>query len=177
MNPIRTYPTFLAIAAAATFLVSACGSDSSSGAASTPGSSSTAQTVSLRKVDGLGDVLVDSKGAALYSADQEGGGNVLCTGSCTSIWLPLTLPAGVSGPTASGALMAELGTVTRPDGAMQVTFKGKPVYRFADDKGPGNVSGNGFSDSFDGTAFTWHVVGPAGASGGSTSTGSGGYGS
>jgi predicted lipoprotein with Yx(FWY)xxD motif len=175
MNPIRTYPTLLATAAVATLLVSGCGSGNSSGAASTSGGSSTAQTVSLRKVDGVGDVLVDAKGEALYSADQEGGGKVLCTGSCTSIWLPLTLSAG-TGPTASGALMAGLGTVTRPDGATQVTFDGKPVYRFAEDSGPGKVSGNGVSDSFDGTAFTWHVARPRGASGGSTSTGSGGYG-
>jgi predicted lipoprotein with Yx(FWY)xxD motif len=176
MNPIRTYPAFLAAAAAAALLVSGCGSGNSSGAASTSGGSSTAQTVSLRKVDGVGDVLVDAKGAALYSADQEEGGKVLCTGSCTSIWLPLTLSAGAAGPTASGALRAGLGTITRPDGATQVTFDGKPVYRFAEDGRPANVSGNGISDSFDGTAFTWHVARPRGASGESTSTGSGGYG-
>lgn len=125
-------------------------------------------------VDAVGDVLVDSRAVALYSADQEAGGKILCTSSCTAIWLPLTLPAGTAGPTAADGLMHKVGVVERPDGGRQVTFAGKPVYRFAEDGKPGEVSGSGVSDRFDGKEFTWHVVAPAGASG--TRTGSGGYG-
>jgi predicted lipoprotein with Yx(FWY)xxD motif len=127
-------------------------------------------------IAGLGQVLVDSSGDALYSPDQEAGGKVLCTGSCASIWLPLTLPASAGKPTATDALASKLGVVKRPDGANQVTFAGKPLYRFVEDSGPGEVSGNGLADTFDGKKFTWHVAGQGGAS--SSSAGSrSGYGS
>ena len=51
-----------------------------------------------------------------------------------------------------------------------MTFDGRRLYRFADDPGPGEVTGDGFADTFDGTLFTWHVASPSGFSGGPTST-------
>jgi predicted lipoprotein with Yx(FWY)xxD motif len=177
LNSLRI-STLIVLAAAAALLLSACGGGSNSnGSAATSNGSGGAQTVAVKKVSSVGDVLVDSKGKALYFAAQEAGGKMLCTGSCTSIWLPLTLPAGDTSPTATADLGSRLGVVKRPGGAEQVTFKGAPLYRFADDAGPGTVSGDGLSDSFDGRDFTWHVAKPAVMSGGSSSTSpSGGYG-
>jgi predicted lipoprotein with Yx(FWY)xxD motif len=130
----------------------------------------------VSSVDGVGDVLVDAQGAALYAADQERSGMVVCTGSCTSIWKPLT----VSGrPTAGGGVTAQLGTVERPDGHRQVTLAGRLLYRFMEDPQAGTVTGNGFADSFDGQAFRWHVATPQGIStsddNSSSSSGSPGY--
>ena len=61
----------LALAVATALLVSACGGSGDSGAAApdTP-----AVTVAVSSVDGVGDVLVDAQGAALYAADQERSG-------------------------------------------------------------------------------------------------------
>jgi len=132
------------------------------------------ETVSVAMVAGVGDVLVDSKGDALYSPEQEAGGKVLCTGACTSIWVPLTVPNGDQ-PTGSSDVSAKLGVVERPDGAAQVTYDGKPLYTFVKDNEPRTVTGNGFTDAFGGTSFTWHVAASGPVSGGSTSTG-GGYG-
>jgi predicted lipoprotein with Yx(FWY)xxD motif len=133
------------------------------------------ETVSVADVSGVGNVLVDAQGDALYSPDQEAGGKVLCTDSCTSIWVPLTLASGDE-PTGPADVSSQLGVVKRPDGTDQVTFDGKPLYTFVEDSQPRTVTGNGFKDAFGGTSFTWHVVatGPV-SSGGSTSTG-GGYG-
>lgn len=165
----RTIPlTTLAVLAA--LALSACGSTSghsnSKSAAGSP-----ADTVSLASVSGVGKVLVNSKGFALYSPVQEKSGTIRCTGSCTSIWMPLTTKGT---PSASAGL--RLGTVMRPDGKTQVTFKGKPLYLFAEDSSPKSVSGNGVSDNFGGKSFTWHVASP-----GKTTTvgsgGGGGYGS
>jgi len=172
MTAIRTYSALVVLTAAAVLALSACGGSDTGGAAA--GAASAGQTVSTATVDGVGEVLVDSQGDALYSPDEETGGKVLCTGSCVSIWAPLTLPVGAS-PTAGADLRTKLGIVQRPDGAQQVTYDGKPLYRFVEDPGPGTVTGNDFSDSFDGKDFTWHVASPGSVSGGSTPAG-GGYG-
>lgn len=174
MHAIRTYPTVLVLAAAAVLTLSACGGGTT-GSASPSGGSGGAQTVAVATIGGVGAVLVDSQGNALYSADQEARGKILCTGSCTAIWRPLILPAGNRSATAEGALGAKLGAVIRPDGAEQVTFEGRALYRFAEDSGPGTVSGDGLSDSFGGKSFTWQVAAPGPITGTSTSSG-GGYG-
>src|SRR5207247_10884294 len=106
------------LAAAAAAGLSACGRSSSSSSSAASGSKLAAprDTVSLKSVSGVGAVLVDSKGLALYSPDQEKSGTVRCIGSCTAIWVPLTLSKGVSAPTASSSLMSKLGAVMRSAG-------------------------------------------------------------
>ena len=76
-------------------------------------------------------------------------------------------------------MQAKLGVTAAGD---QVTFGGKPLYTFVQDN-PGQVTGNGVMDSFDGTNFTWTAATVSGqaASGGaatttSSSSGGGGYG-
>ena len=164
MKRIRTYALLSALAAAAVLIISACGGSSDSGAGDSASGGSTADsTVSVGSVDGIGDVLVDPEGAALYAADQEVGGMVLCTDGCATIWEPLTV-SGNERPTAGDGLAGELGVVSRPDGARQVTFDGRLLYRFVEDPSPGTVTGNGFADTFDGQPFTWHVATPSGIS-------------
>jgi predicted lipoprotein with Yx(FWY)xxD motif len=110
--------------------------------------------VSVEELGDLGRVLVDSAGKALYAADEEAESSVVCTGACTSFWIPLTIQEG----TPSGnSLPRELGVVERADGTRQVTFDGKRLYTFVEDK-PGEASGDGLSDAFDGQQFTWHVI-------------------
>jgi predicted lipoprotein with Yx(FWY)xxD motif len=170
MKSITTTTTLAALAAAAVLLVSACGGSGGSdqGAAAPTGT----KTVSIEQVDGVGDVLVNRSGQALYAATQEANGEVVCTGSCTSIWEPLTLD-GAKAPTGEASVRAELGTIVRPDGGTQVTFDGRPLYRFVEDPNPGTVTGNGFADSFDGRAFEWHVATSDGISTTSTNSSSG----
>jgi predicted lipoprotein with Yx(FWY)xxD motif len=170
MKSIRTSVSLLALAAAIVLIVSACGGSSDSGT-SAPDTTGTASTVSVQTVDGVGDVLVDAQGAALYASEQEADGMVVCTDSCTAIWDPLT----VSGkPTAGDGVDGQLGVTMRPDGARQVTFDGRLLYRFLEDPGPGAVTGNGFADSFAGQAFTWHVATPTGVSASSANSSSSG---
>jgi predicted lipoprotein with Yx(FWY)xxD motif len=174
MNAKRTYSALLALAAAAILIVSACGGGSDSSAEeSAPGGMEAATTVSVRTVDGVGDVLVDAEGAALYAADEEADGIVLCTDSCAAIWDPLTVSGN---PTASDGLAADLGVVSRPEGGEQVTFKGRLLYRFVEDPAAGVVTGNGFTDDFDGQVFTWHVATPTGVSSSSENSNSSGDG-
>jgi predicted lipoprotein with Yx(FWY)xxD motif len=129
----------------------------------------------MQKVGSAGDVLVDARGDALYSADQEAGGKIRCTGTCTTIWLPLTVAHGATPTAGNGVSASKLGVVSRPDGKQQVTWNGRPLYRFAQDGGPGKVTGNGAMDSFGGTSFSWHVAAMSGSAT-TTTTPKSGYG-
>jgi predicted lipoprotein with Yx(FWY)xxD motif len=171
MRSKKTYTALAAIAAVVVLVIAACGGGGDNGAEeSASGGTDAATAVSVSNVDGVGDVLVDSGGAALYASDEEMDSDVLCTDACAAIWIPLTVPAADGGPSADGDLQGDLGVAERPDGPDQVTFDGRRLYTFADDPGPGEVTGEGFSDTFDGQRFTWHVATPAGVSGDSTST-------
>lgn len=163
----------LVIVAGAVLALSACGGSKSGSPAPAANAKS---TVSAQTVSGTGTVLVDAKGAALYSPAEEQDGKILCVGGCTAIWIPLTLRAGAT-PTAGSGVSGKLGVVKRPDGTRQVTWNGSPLYTFAHDGGPGDVMGNGATDNFSGMSFSWHVAtaGSAPAPAPSTTKGGSGY--
>jgi predicted lipoprotein with Yx(FWY)xxD motif len=113
--------------------------------------SGTARVVKQVKSKKLGHkILTNTRGRTLYSLSAEKNGTFICTDSaCLSLWKPLTVPAGVKpvGP-------VRLGTITRPDGRTQVTFRGLPLYRFTGDTKAGQTSGEGLRD-----VGVWHATG------------------
>jgi predicted lipoprotein with Yx(FWY)xxD motif len=149
----------------AAIVLTACGGAATNG---TSGSGSPiTTTLAVQQLSGVGSVLVDGSGNALYTPDQEANGTILCTGACNAFWKPLTISTGApSGPAGAG----QLGVITRPDGSTQVTDNGKPLYTFSQDS-PGNATGDGFADDFDGHHFMWHVVRSSGNTGGSAGSG------
>jgi predicted lipoprotein with Yx(FWY)xxD motif len=156
--------------------LAACGGSSSSADSASAAANTTAtgsDTVSTKSISGVGTVLVDSKGMALYTNNQDSGMHVACTGSCTAIWVPLMAPSSGQPASSDQAVQAKLGMV-KSKGGSQVTFGGKPLYTFVQDS-PGQVTGNGFTDNFGGTSFTWTVAstGQVSSSSNSTSTSSG----
>lgn len=112
----------------------------------------------------LAPTLVDADGAALYTTDQEEDGKIRCTGPCTGVWLPLAVSSGQ--PTGADEVGGKLATVERPDSGMQVTYDGKPLYRFSGDGSPGQVTGDGLADEFRGRRFSWHAATASGTSSG-----------
>lgn len=102
-----------------------------------------AQSASLNRT-----ILTTTKGRTLYSLSAETNGRFICTSSCLSVWHPLLVPAGVKpkGP-------VKLGTIERPEGKTQVTYKGRPLYSFGGDSKPGDVNGEGIED-----VGTWHAA-------------------
>jgi predicted lipoprotein with Yx(FWY)xxD motif len=158
-------------ALAAALAIAACGGSSTSSTSTT--SSPAHGTVAVRSVDGIGKVLVDSHGMALYSSNLDTSTKPACAGACTSFWKPLTLASGTPSA-AAGA--GKAGIVMRSDGARQVAIDGKPLYTFVQDS-PGHVTGNGFTDMFSGRHFSWTAVlagGTSAAAGSSGQSGSGG---
>ena len=140
--------------AAAVFLA-ACGSSSYSTAKSSnaqPVAHTTSSSGTTLKTgsSSLGTILVDSRGMTLYHLSAEQNGKFICTTSaCTGVWHPVTLS---DGSTPSGSV-SSLGTVKRPDGTTQATYKGEPLYTFAQDQQPGDTNGQGFKD-----VGTWSAV-------------------
>jgi predicted lipoprotein with Yx(FWY)xxD motif len=96
-------------------------------------------------------VLVDSGGLTLYHLSGEQPRKLICTSaSCLKVWHPLA-----AGPRrGSNGSGGPLGSVKRPDGTTQVTYRGMPLYTFDDDTGPGQANGQGIRDLGKWTAVT-----------------------
>jgi predicted lipoprotein with Yx(FWY)xxD motif len=161
-------PLLLSVASASLVLVAAgCGSSSgSSPPSSSAGAARSSATVATASVPSVGRVLVGPNGHTLYTLATDTAGTTTCTGACATAWPPLTLP---SGTTPTGA--PELGTLTRPDGSVQVTAQGHPLYFYAADSAEGQDLGQGLGG-------VWFVAKPAGSSSTTTTTTprvSGGY--
>jgi predicted lipoprotein with Yx(FWY)xxD motif len=157
LNAHRSLLAFAALALLALALAACGGDDDSDSGSPQAANTNGGQTISVESIGGAGEVLVDAQGRALYTNDQDSGKKVACTDECLGFWPPVEAPAS-GGPTASDSVVqAKLGMLRRPDGSRQVTFDGKPLYRFAED-GPGEVTGDGFTDSFGGTTFVWTVA-------------------
>lgn len=93
-----------------------------------------------------GDVLVAANGDTLYTYEKDTPGHPACTGACTVNW-----PPAVAGPDAEAN--GNFSIITRPDGTHQWAYKGKPLYTYTLDGGPGAISG----DDVNGV---WHLAKP-----------------
>jgi predicted lipoprotein with Yx(FWY)xxD motif len=96
----------------------------------------------------FGPVLT-ADGLTLYRVSAKGGA-LTCGSACTPGWHALLLAAGQAVQLAP-SLTGQLGTITLPGGAVQVTYNGVPLYRFTGDHAPGEATGAG---------GRWHVVRP-----------------
>ena len=93
-------------------------------------------------------VLTDASGLTLYVFDNDATvpGKSACTGVCLNMWTPLFAQSGAK---AAG----DYSLITRDDGKRQWAYKGRPLYRWYNDKKPGDQDG-------DGLRRVWHVAKP-----------------
>jgi predicted lipoprotein with Yx(FWY)xxD motif len=125
------------------------------GGVSLAGASAERATVSVARNGTLGGILVSASGRTLYQTSADRRNHVTCTGACAMRWPPLVIPARgrpVAGPGVSAAL---LGTVKRPGGVLQVTYRGLPLYLFSGDRAAGQANGQGLDG-------VWHAIAPSG---------------
>jgi predicted lipoprotein with Yx(FWY)xxD motif len=132
------------------------------------------------KLDGR--YLVDSQGHSVYLFEKDEDGESYCSGACAAVWPPLETSTAPRG--GAGVQDAELGTIERPDGDMQVTYHGHPLYYYAADAStPDNTKGEDVEQFGAG----WYLVGAHGQpvesqsdsgsdSGSGSNDGGGGYG-
>ena len=122
---------------------SSAGSPTTSTSAGSGGSSSATAAIGTRKTS-LGTVLVNSSGLTLYWFANDSTSASTCTGACASAWPPVIgTPHPASGVTLSG----KFGTIKRPDGSLEATYDGHPLYTFAGDTAAGQVTGNALNNS------------------------------
>ena len=145
------------LAYALSLVLAACGGGEVAEAPTEQAAESSAAPATLMvTTTALGDTVVDGEGRAVYVFDNDSGGTSSCDDQCAVNWPPVTVQGSpVAG---DGVDEAKLGTIERTDGALQVTYGGRPVYHFAGDEGPGDVKGHGVGDKWwlvrpDGTAI------------------------
>jgi predicted lipoprotein with Yx(FWY)xxD motif len=114
--------------------------------------------VTVKHASKLGTILAaGSKELTVYMFEGDKGAASSCSGACASVWPPVTTSGA---PTVAGAAnSSDLGTITRSDGATQVTYKGHPLYFFAKDKDSGDAYGQGVK----GFGADWYVLSPSGS--------------
>jgi predicted lipoprotein with Yx(FWY)xxD motif len=141
----------VAVLSVATLALTACSSSkkTTGGAAASTGASTSAAAarVPISEVSGL---LVGPNGHTLYVNNVDSMTAIKCTGDCVEEWPPL-----IGTPSVTGTLQpTDFATTARPDGSMQVTFQGHPLYYFADDMAAGQAKGNVTEDG-----ISWHSAG------------------
>ncbi len=148
----------IAIGLAVVMLAAACStSDTTDESTTTTEATTTAPPASdpapaLTVADSsLGEIVVDADGTTLYLFAPDARGESTCYDQCEQNWPPLVgeVQAG------DGIDASLLGTTTRTDGSVQVTYAGWPLYFFAADAAAGDTNGQGLND-------VWWVVAPDG---------------
>jgi predicted lipoprotein with Yx(FWY)xxD motif len=124
----------------------------SASASASASAGETADATVLVAVSDLGDILTDADGNTIYffANDTEGVSN--CSGDCLANWPAVEAD---DEPVAGEGVDAELGTIERDDGTVQLTVNGFPAYSFAGDEAAGDTNGQGVGD-------VWWVFGADG---------------
>jgi predicted lipoprotein with Yx(FWY)xxD motif len=96
-----------------------------------------------------GPALQTPAGKTLYVFDQDqaGSGKSACNKSCAALWPPYE-------DNDNAKTSADWSLIRRADGSKQWAYKGRPLYTWAKDEGPGQTSGNAFEGN------KWHVAKP-----------------
>ncbi len=137
-----------------------------------PPGSGTATAATILETDRVGDVtvLTDAEGYTLYWFGPDNATMSACEASCARAWPPVTAPA-VRGAGVTGTL----GAIARPDGSLQATYDGHPLYTASADTNPGQAKGNGVWSG----GGQWHEIVVGGGQAPATATpvdrDSGGY--
>jgi uncharacterized surface protein with fasciclin (FAS1) repeats/predicted lipoprotein with Yx(FWY)xxD motif len=106
--------------------------------------------VKLVDANSLGTIVASNDSMTLYFFTKDVNDTSVCVDGCIANW-PAFYTSGLFLP--EGLDHDDFGSFKRPDGSMQSTYKGWPLYYFANDAQPGDVTGEGVND-------VWFVAKP-----------------
>ena len=101
----------------------------------------------------LGTYLIGYNGMTLYTFTKDKMGTTTCYGTCAENWLPYVVTSTSSLANIQSGVTGKVDSVTRVDGAFQVTYKGWPLYFYVKDVASGDTMGQNVNK-------TWFVVKP-----------------
>jgi predicted lipoprotein with Yx(FWY)xxD motif len=102
----------------------------------------------------LGKFLAGEDGMTLYTFSPDTTPDKsTCNGGCATAWPPFMLEDDETA-TAGDGVTGKIATFARDDGTKQVSYNGKPLYYFQNDKAAGDTNGEGAGDG------KWHVAKP-----------------
>jgi predicted lipoprotein with Yx(FWY)xxD motif len=160
MKQILTKTKLTIAAAAGTVALVAAGvvGVSAATASSHQSSKSSQATIAVKHNGTYGSILdAGSKHLTVYMFAADHGMKSACSGACLKAWPAVTT---VGKPkAASGAVAADLGTISRGGGVKQVTYKGHPLYYFVGDKSSATAAGQ----DLDAFGARWYVLTSKGA--------------
>jgi predicted lipoprotein with Yx(FWY)xxD motif len=114
--------------------------------------------ISTGTVPGLGTVLVDARGRALYMFVPDKQRHVTCVGTCAAIWPPVKLRTGSKAVAAGHAKASLLGSDPDPSGGRVVTYHGWPLYTYVTDTRAREATGQALNLN----GGLWYVLAPSG---------------
>ncbi|MEW7292157.1 hypothetical protein [Aquimarina sp. 2304DJ70-9] len=109
-----------------------------------------ANAVQLATDATFGSILTDANGMSLYFFSRDTKGESACAGGCKAAW-PIFYTADLTLDT--GLLASDFGVITRDDGEKQNTYKGWPLYYFANDNAAGDTNGDKVGNN-------WYIAKP-----------------
>jgi predicted lipoprotein with Yx(FWY)xxD motif len=124
-------------------LLAACSTGAGSAAPSTSGPAAAGLTIGSASSGALGSFLTGDGGKTIYVLTKDSANTSTCTsGTCAQNWPAVKVSAGQQ-PQAGSGVTAQLATITWPDGTVQVTYNGRPLYYYAGDAKAGDTNGQG----------------------------------
>jgi predicted lipoprotein with Yx(FWY)xxD motif len=113
-----------------------------------PGTESAGTVLETLRTGGV-TALTNAEGYTLYWFGPDTATKSACDASCIRRWPPVTGPVG-----AGTGVTGTIGAIARPDGSLQATYDGHPLYTATVDTGPGQTKGNGVWSG----GGVWHEV-------------------
>ncbi|WP_175865897.1 COG4315 family predicted lipoprotein [Burkholderia cepacia] len=109
----------------------------------------TTASVTSEPATSMNGVLVGPNRMTLYVFDKDsaGSGKSMCNGLCSKNWPPLIVST-------SDAPLGPWSVIVRDDGGKQWAYMGRPLYYWAKDARPGDMTGDGLLNN------AWHSARP-----------------
>jgi predicted lipoprotein with Yx(FWY)xxD motif len=146
--------TLLLVVVGLSLSAAACSSSPSSSSGFQPRPGKTGLTLFSYKTT-LGQAVGSIAGIVAYTDTAEHGNHFVCTASsCTTTWHPW-LTYGAKVRAGAGVQPSLIGSVKRPDGTVQMTYGGHPLYLYAHTQQAVQANAQG-------AGGVWYVVGTDG---------------